>query len=66
MKHAALGLAMTALFFAAPVLSQSSFSATYDSSRQVKMQGIVTRIDWVTPNAFFFIDVRDATDTVAN
>src|SRR5262245_63798991 len=66
MKHAALGLAMTALFFAAPVLSQRSFSATYDSSRQVKVQGIVTRIDWVTPTAFFFIDVRDATGTVAN
>src|SRR5262245_40946683 len=66
MKHAALGLAITALFFSAPVLSQRSSSATYDSSRQVKVQGIVTRIDWVTPNAFFFIDVRDATGTVAN
>jgi Family of unknown function (DUF6152) len=66
MKHAVIGLAMAALFFAAPVLSQRSFSATYDSSRQVKMQGIVTRIDWVTPSAFLFIDVRDATGTVAN
>jgi hypothetical protein len=26
----------------------------------------VTRIDWVTPSAFFFIDVRDATGTIAN
>jgi hypothetical protein len=30
------------------------------------LQGVVTRIDWVTPSAFFFLDVRDATGTVAN
>jgi hypothetical protein len=55
------------LFLAAmPASSQRPFSATYDSSRQVKLQGVVTRIEWVNPSAFFFIDVRDATGTVAN
>src|SRR5262245_16780325 len=49
-----------------PVYSQRPFSASYDANRQVKLQGVVTRIDWVTPNAFFFIDVRDATGTIAN
>src|SRR5213595_823597 len=58
------GLAI--LFVAAPAWPQRSFSATYDSSRQVKVQGTVTRIDWVNPHAFFFIDVRDATGTIAN
>ena len=46
--------------------SQRSFSAIYDSSRQVKFQGVVTRIDWVNPSAFFFVDVHDSTGTVAN
>jgi hypothetical protein len=45
---------------------QATFSARYDSSRQVKLQGIVTRIDWVTPHAFFFIDVKTAAGTVDN
>src|SRR5262249_33425244 len=66
MQFSLLPLAFTALFFAAPVLSQRSSSATYDNTRQVKVQGIVTRIDWVTPNAFFFIDVRDGTAPVTN
>ena len=30
------------------------------------MQGAVTRIEWVNPRAFFFINVRDASGTVAN
>ena len=56
-----------AMFLAtAPVSSQPPFSATYDSGRQVKFQGPVTRIDWVNPHAFFFVDVRDATGTVTN
>src|SRR6516225_6665223 len=55
------------ILLAAPLLfSQRSFSTTYDSSRQVKLHGVVTRIDWVNPNAFFFIDVKDAAGTVTN
>jgi hypothetical protein len=46
--------------------SQPSFSATYDRSRQVKVQGAVTRIEWVNPHAFIFIDVRDAAGTTTN
>jgi len=61
-----LGLAIALLLFAAPVFPQRPFSATYDSSRPLKLQGIVTRIDWVTPNAFVFIEVRDTTNTIAN
>jgi hypothetical protein len=48
------------------VLCQQPFSATYDRSRQVKFQGTVTRIDWVNPHAFFFVDVRDAAGIVLN
>jgi hypothetical protein len=63
----AVSAAMVALVVAAvPVSSQPPFSATYDGSRQVKLQGPVTRIDWVNPHAFFFVDVRDATGTIAN
>src|SRR5437016_10005976 len=52
---------------AAPFLfSQRSLSTTYDSSRQVKLQGLVTRIDWVNPNVFFFVDVKEATGTITN
>src|SRR4051812_3262662 len=49
-----------------PAMSQRSLSATYDNSRQVKLQGVVTRIDWVNPSAFFFVEVHDSTGTVAN
>src|SRR5438477_7005811 len=57
---------LTIVFGASSLLSQRNFSTTYDSGRQVKLQGIVTGIDWVNPNAFFFIDTKDAAGTVTN
>src|SRR5438093_11483778 len=69
MKHVGLRLVAVALgttLAAMPAASQRSFSATYDTTRQVKLQGAVTRIDWVNPHAFFFINVRDAAGAVTN
>src|SRR5262245_53490193 len=50
----------------ASLSAQRPASATYDSERQIRLEGSVTRIDWVNPRAFLFIDVRDATGIVAN
>jgi hypothetical protein len=66
MKQKLCIAAIVALLAAAPALPQRSSSMTYDESRKVSLQGVVTRIDWVNPNAFFFIDVRDPAGTVSN
>jgi Family of unknown function (DUF6152) len=49
-----------------PVAAQRSSSMTYDVGRKVNLQGVVTRIEWVNPSAFFFIDVSDPAGTVIN
>ena len=59
---AALGILLTA----APVNAQVSFSATYDPDRQVRLRGAVTRIEWVNPHAYFFVNHRDAGGTITN
>ncbi len=41
-------------------------ATTYDSSRQIRLTGIVTRIEWANPRAFFFVNVKDAAGTVTN
>jgi hypothetical protein len=61
-----LATASGLLLAAAPLFSQNAFSATYDSTRQVKLTGAVTRIDWVNPHAFFFINVKDSAGTLTN
>ena len=44
-----------------------SFAAEYDSTKPLKLQGAVTKIEWQNPHAYFYIDVRDpATGKVVN
>lgn len=55
-----------ALAGATAVSAQRPFVAAYDATRQIRLEGAVTRIDWVNPRAFLFIDVRDQTGTTTN
>jgi hypothetical protein len=69
MRHAALevlGLSLGILLAVAPATSHHPRAAAYDTERQIKLQGVVTRIDWVNPHAYFFIDVRDSSGAVTN
>ena len=38
----------------------------YDERRKVTLDGIVTRIEWVNPRAYVFLDVRERDGTVSN
>ena len=58
------GLALFIVLGSVAVSAQRS--ATYDNERQVRLEGPVTRIEWVNPRAFLFIDVRDASGLVSN
>ena len=59
-------LCTTCVVFAMQVFAQRPSIATYDSSRKVTLEGPVTRIEWVNPRAFLFINVRDAAGIVTN
>jgi hypothetical protein len=57
---------LAVLLVMASASAQAPFSATYDGDRQVKLEGPVTRIDWVNPRAYLFVDVRDASGAIMN
>lgn len=64
-RNALLGLTATILLGWTALAAQRAASAVYDSERQIRLEGVVTRVDWVNPRAFFFVDVRGG-DVVAN
>lgn len=42
-----------------PLTAHHSFEAEYDSKRTTTISGTVTKLDWVNPHAFVFIDIKD-------
>jgi hypothetical protein len=50
----------------ARLLAHHSFAAQYDRSKPVTLKGTVTKVDWMNPHIYFYMDVKDAADRVAN
>jgi hypothetical protein len=62
-----IGLAMGAvLLAAAPVWAHHAFAAEFDGKTPVKLQGTVTKMEWINPHAWIHIDVKDADGKVTN
>ena len=55
------------LAFAASAMAHHSFRSQYDANQAVTFTGVVTKIDWMNPHVYFYIDVTDeATGRVEN
>jgi hypothetical protein len=52
-------VAAVLLASAGRVLGHHSFSAEFDASKPFKMSGTVTKVEWMNPHTFFYIDVTD-------
>src|SRR5215475_9180286 len=68
MRQIVVGLMITATILAAgiPLMAHHSFAAEFDSNKQVKLTGVVTKIDWTNPHVWFYMDVKDESGKVTN
>jgi hypothetical protein len=61
------GLAFALLAAALPLAAHHSFAAEYDRSKPIKFTGKVTKVEWMNPHIYFYVDVKDeATGKITN
>ena len=59
-------LLLIALVSALPALAHHSGAAEFDANKKVNLTGVVTKVEWTNPHAHFYMDVKDASGSVAN
>ena len=58
-KFAVIVAGFALLVGARPIVAHHSFSAEFDATKKFNMTGIVTKVEWMNPHTFFYIDVVD-------
>jgi len=59
--------ALGAIVLTASVVSaHHSFDAEYDSKKPITVTGFVTKLDWINPHAYVYLDVKDDSGAVKN
>ena len=58
------GLLLMAITIPIPLAAHHSFAAVFDDTKPVKLQGAVTKVEWMNPHVWFYLDVKDASGAV--
>src|ERR1700691_3455328 len=66
-KNLAIAVASVGLIVsAAPMWAHHAFAAEFDSTKPLKLQGTVTKMEWINPHSWIHIDVKNPDGTVTS
>jgi hypothetical protein len=58
-RNSPIFIAFGLLMIVTPVLAHHSETAEYDVTKPVKVTGVLTKVQWMNPHIWFYVDVKD-------
>ena len=66
MRYALATFAVAAgLAISTPLLAHHSLAAEFDESHPVTLKGVISKVEWVNPHVYLYIDLSDADGKVS-
>jgi hypothetical protein len=56
--------AFVLLFAGVPASAHHSVQAQFDLDKPIKLTGVVTKVEWINPHSYLYLDVTDSTGKV--
>jgi hypothetical protein len=66
MKLTILGVGFALWVAVTPASAHHAFTAEFDANQPVTMRGLVTKIEWINPHSWLYVDVKGADGQVVN
>ena len=51
---------------AAPLVAHHAFAGQFDINKPITLMGTVTKVEWMNPHVYFYLDVKNNSGTVVN
>lgn len=65
-KFAVLGGIVGVFLGASVAIAHHSFAAEFDATKPLNLKGVVTKIEWMNPHTYFYMDVAGTAGAVVN
>jgi hypothetical protein len=62
----AIPMIVLGLAAAGPTIAHHAFAAEFDVNQPVKVHGTITKVEWVNPHAWLYVNVKGADGQVVN
>src|SRR5262245_9565322 len=59
-------LGLIAVTSAIPLSAHHSFASEFDATKPINLTGVVTKVEWMNPHTYFYIEVKEETGKVTN
>jgi hypothetical protein len=66
MKFTLVSLLAGLILASQPMSAHHAAATKYDENKPIKLKGTVTKLEWLNPHVYFYIDVKDSSGNVVN